>query len=106
MSRRDASRAGVVGALSCNTGPNGHDAGNFACNQSVDAGHVVPHTAGARRLTPGECERLQGFPEGWTSVPWRGGSEPAGGPRYKSLGNSIAVPVLLWIASRVARSAS
>ena len=230
----------VVGALACNTGPNGHDAGNFACNQAVDAGHVLPvvpvayatklHNtasngagkfyenytasldanspppaivfdttqitsaanysnpkpgdpchplaAGAhapaiafhsnaqadqlpttardngaqfihcnkgrpagrlsehtetvaikplvetlttdghqqsavftpamqvRRLTPTEAERLQGFPDNYTAIPWRG--KPADqcpdGPRYKALGNSWAVPVVRWIGERIAGS--
>ena len=55
---------------------------------------------GVRRLTPTECERLQGFPDGWTAIPWRG--KPASdGPRYKALGNSMAVPVLRWIGLRL-----
>lgn len=56
-----------------------------------------------RRLTPTECERLQGFPDGWTAIPWRG-SPAAGCPdgrRYRALGNSMAVPVMRWILSRV-----
>ena len=195
----------VVGALACNTGPNGHDAGNFACNQAVDAGHVLPvafaensrhelrleggdgqrtgalSTGGGkpgqgvpmiafpanlsgtqcattedlapsmgatnptaiafqergrsggpsleiggdlafaltapngggraqernvlasmavRRLTPVECEKLQGFPVGYTNVPHRG-KPAADGPRYKALGNSWAVPNVRWIFNRV-----
>jgi len=53
-----------------------------------------------RRLTPTECERLQGFPDGWTAVPWRGGIMPDG-PRYKMLGNSMAVNVMRWIGRRI-----
>lgn len=57
-------------------------------------------TIGVRRLTPTECERLQGFPDGWTDVPYRG--KPASdGPRYKALGNSMAVPVMRWIGERI-----
>jgi DNA (cytosine-5)-methyltransferase 1 len=188
--------AHVVGALACNTGPNGHDAGNFACNQAVDAGHVLPvaqpmafdaynqtqsdttaalrcaaggvydntvaqpipfdttqitspanyskpqagdpchplaagahapavaHTLkgegfdasedgtgrgtplvpvnmAVRRLTPVECERLQGFPDGYTNIPWRKKDESPDGPRYKALGNSWAVPVVAWIGKRI-----
>lgn len=56
-----------------------------------------------RRLTPVECERLQGFPDNWTQVPYRG--KPAGdcpdGPRYKAIGNSMAVPVMRWIGKRM-----
>jgi DNA (cytosine-5)-methyltransferase 1 len=53
-----------------------------------------------RRLTPTECERLQGFPDGYTQVPHRG-KPAADGPRYKSLGNSMAVPVMAWIGKRI-----
>jgi DNA (cytosine-5)-methyltransferase 1 len=163
----------TVGTLSCNTGPNGHDAGNFACNQAVDAGHVIPvsfhptqdpisntdgttHALGCgssggqasiavaminmqgskgnavaqadgpsftlnamhghdvhavvappimqvRRLTPRECEALQGFPQNYTAIPWRKkpASECPDGPRYKALGNSWAVPVVRWIGRRI-----
>ena len=57
-----------------------------------------------RRLTPRECERLQGFPDDWTLIPWRGkpASECPDGPRYKSLGNSMAVPCMKWIGQRIA----
>lgn len=55
-------------------------------------------------LTPRECERLQGFLDDYTLIPWRG--KPAGecpdGPRYKALGNSMAVPVMRWIGERIA----
>jgi DNA (cytosine-5)-methyltransferase 1 len=179
--------AHVVGALACNTGPNGHDAGNFACNQAVDAGHVLPvaqpmvlmdqggsvmnvehdmvgtlrrethghepvvmqpmayniapgkgelkddihvtdakisktidasgsnpsmHQGGAaivqtmavRRLTPVECERLQGFPDNYTNISWRKKDESPDGPRYKALGNSWAVPNVRWIGKRIQES--
>ena len=53
-----------------------------------------------RRLTPRECERLQGFPDDYTLIPYRG--KPAkDGPRYKALGNSMAVPVMRWIGERI-----
>ena len=55
-----------------------------------------------RRLTPVECERLQGFPDGYTNIPWRGKPESPDGPRYKALGNSWAVPVVRWIGERIA----
>lgn len=58
-----------------------------------------------RRLTPRECERLQGFPDDYTAIPWR--KKPAeecpDGPRYKALGNSWAVPVARWVGWRVAQ---
>jgi DNA (cytosine-5)-methyltransferase 1 len=56
-----------------------------------------------RRLTPRECERLQGFPDDYTLIPWR--KKPAedcpDGPRYRALGNSMAVPVMRWIGERI-----
>ena len=59
---------------------------------------VLP--ARVRRLTPRECERLQGFPDDYTSIPY--GKKPAAdGPRYKALGNSMAVPVVRWIGERI-----
>jgi DNA (cytosine-5)-methyltransferase 1 len=58
-----------------------------------------------RRLTPEECEALQGFPRSYTAIPWR--NKPADqcpdGPRYKALGNSWAVPVVRWIGERINR---
>lgn len=63
--------------------------------------NVVPAGWAVRRLTPLECERLQGFPDFWTLIPYRGG--PAkDGPRYRSLGNAMAVNVLSWIGQRLA----
>ena len=53
-----------------------------------------------RRLTPRECERLQGFPDDYTLIPYRG-KPAADGPRYKALGNSMAVPVMAWIGRRI-----
>ena len=54
-----------------------------------------------RRLTPRECERLQGFPNDYTLVEYRG-RLAADGPRYRALGNSMAVPVMRWIGERIA----
>lgn len=54
-----------------------------------------------RRLMPVECERLQGFPDGWTDVPWRGKPNSPDGPRYKALGNSMAVNCMRWIGERI-----
>lgn len=57
-----------------------------------------------RRLTPLECERLQGFPDGHTQIAWKGkpAEECPDGPRYKAIGNSMAVPVMRWIGRRIA----
>jgi DNA (cytosine-5)-methyltransferase 1 len=61
---------------------------------------MVPAGSGVRRLTVTECERLQGFPDGFTAVPFRG-KAAADGNRYKALGNSMAVPVMRWIGERI-----
>ncbi len=67
-----------------------------------DKPHVLTGLA-VRRLTPRECERLMGFPDDYTRIPWRGklAEDCPDGPRYKALGNSIAVPVLQWIGKRI-----
>ena len=67
----------------------------------MDGQMVHAHMA-VRRLTATECERLQGFPDGYTNIPWRGKPEAPDGPRYKALGNSMAVPVMRWIGRRIA----
>ena len=69
-------------------------------------GNTAPslvQTMQVRRLTPTECERLQGFPDGWTAIPWK--KKPADqcpdGPRYKALGNSMAVNCMEWLGERI-----
>jgi len=59
--------------------------------------------ATVRRLMPLECERLQGFPDNWTQIPWRGkaAEDCPDGPRYKALGNSMAVPCMRYLADRI-----
>jgi DNA (cytosine-5)-methyltransferase 1 len=64
-------------------------------------GAAIVQTMAVRRLTPVECERLQGFPDGYTNIPWRKAAESPDGPRYKALGNSWAVPVVAWIGKRI-----
>jgi len=65
--------------------------------------HGVAERSAVRRLTPVECERLQGFPDDWTKIPWRGkpADECPDGNRYKACGNSMAVPVMRWIGERI-----
>jgi site-specific DNA-cytosine methylase len=74
-----------------------------------DANHVgtvlTPQVPMAvRRLTPEECEALQGFPKFWSRIPWKGkpAEECPDGPRYKACGNSMAVPVMSWIGEAIA----
>ena len=99
----------IAGTMKANNGGGGWS--NSADHAA--AGYMVPvlgfsptnrqHLA-VRRLTPIEFERLQGFPDDYTQIPWR--KKPADqcpdGPRYKALGNSMAVPVMRWIGSRIA----
>ncbi|NGM16981.1 DNA (cytosine-5-)-methyltransferase [Eggerthellaceae bacterium zg-893] len=65
--------------------------------------HVVTGDYRVRRLTPTECERLMGFPDGHTLVEHRG-RPAADDPRYRALGNSMAVPVMRWIGERIAKA--
>ena len=67
------------------------DATDLICQQAESYAYLI------RRLTPLECERLQGFPDGWTDIP--GASDSA---RYKALGNSVAIPCVEFIMSRIA----
>lgn len=64
---------------------------------------VVTPSAAVRRLTPVECERLQGFPDDYTRIPWKkkAAEECPDGPRYKALGNSMAVNCMRWIGRRI-----
>lgn len=68
----------------------------FGC---VDAMHDT--SSKVRKITIAECEKLMGFTDGYTNVPCRNKSNSPDGPRYKSLGNSIAVPVINWIGKRI-----
>ena len=64
---------------------------------------VIKEGKRIRRLTPLECERLQGFPDNWTQISYRGkpADECPDSPRYKAIGNSMAVPVMRWIGERI-----
>ena len=62
---------------------------------------LIENNATIRRLTPVECERLQGFPDNFTNVPWRKSLASPDGLRYKALGNSMAVPVMQWIGEGI-----
>ena len=112
----------TVGALCADTHPgaySGQDAytgrlipavaGTIDCDipkqrvQNMAAGHrlAVATQMVVRRLTPVERERLQGFPDDYTNIPWRGKAEAPDGPRYKALGNSMAVNCMRWIGRRI-----
>ena len=69
-------------------------------NERVESDALAIQNMQVRRLTPTECERLQGFPDGYTAITYK--KKPAAdGPRYKALGNSMAVPVMAWIGKRI-----
>jgi len=63
--------------------------------------HAVMNEMAVRRLTPVECERLQGFPDNYTNIPWNKKEESPDSQRYKAMGNSMAVPVMRWIGQRI-----
>jgi DNA (cytosine-5)-methyltransferase 1 len=69
--------------------------------QSHHAQTFIANEMAVRRLTPVECERLQGFPDNYTNIPWRGKSESPDSLRYKAMGNSMAVPCMNWIGQRI-----
>lgn len=84
-------------------GGDGDVVGAVPASQSGKKVQGVAQGYAVRRLTPTECERLQGFPDGWTKVPYRGktAEECPDTPRYKAVGNSMAVPVMRWIGERM-----
>lgn len=88
------------------TGANGSNL-SYGVSQGLSSDEQPPavsNGSAVRRLTPTECERLQGFPDGYTLIPWRGkaADQCPDGPRYKALGNSMAVPCMAWIGQRIA----
>lgn len=90
----------VAGLDCCNAAENGDLCGTLqkgTSGSSLNSIHPIRNGLLIRRLTPLECERLQGFPDGWTDIP--GASDSA---RYKALGNSVAIPCVEFIMSRIA----
>ena len=77
--------------------------GALAAQPGMKQTSYIRQESTVRRLTPRECERLQGFPDDWTKIPWRGkpAEECPDGNRYKACGNSMAVPVMRWIGERI-----
>jgi DNA (cytosine-5)-methyltransferase 1 len=102
----------VVKAFAQNTrdevrylGPNGEGdhTGALASQPGMKQTTYMHERQGVRRLTPVECERLQGFPDGWTitdDTPWQEHPKPDG-PRYAQMGNAVTVPVAEWIGRRI-----
>lgn len=78
-----------------------HDTANIRAASGGSSKSYIAQSWAVRRLTPVECERLQGFPDSYTDIPWRRKSWTPDGPRYKALGNSMAVNVMRWIGRRI-----
>lgn len=94
----------AVAIRTAQTGSNGWGINTEGTAYTLDSAQQAVQTAmQVRRLTPVECERLQGFPDNYSRIPWR--KKPAedcpDGPRYKALGNSWAVPNVRWIGQRI-----
>jgi DNA (cytosine-5)-methyltransferase 1 len=110
MGRLDAESETLL-PVGCFKGGQGSAAGGIGYDEHVsptlsaaDSGSnrtpALMHGMAVRRLTPVECERLQGFPDNYTNIK----DKCPDGPRYKALGNSWAVPVVRWIGERIDRA--
>jgi DNA (cytosine-5)-methyltransferase 1 len=88
----DLYNGAITGDVAATMSTHGSDSGG--------SGPTVMQQMAVRRLTPKECERLQGFPDNYTDIKLKGKATPDG-PRYKALGNSMAVPVMAWIGKRI-----
>jgi DNA (cytosine-5)-methyltransferase 1 len=91
-------QGGIVGQVA-GKGYLGQDEVTYTIGTSQD--QYLFNNLAVRRLTPTECERLQGFPDGYTNIPWRKKECPPDSARYKALGNSMAVPVMKWLGERI-----
>ena len=90
----------AVAFTQCDAGRDATENLSMTLRSGGDGGypnHSVAYNMQVRRLTPKECERLQGFPDGYTDIK----DKTPDGPRYKALGNSMAVPVMYWIGQRI-----
>lgn len=100
-----AIRGNVIGRKPKNGGNGlGCEPGLAPTLTTIDRHGVMDQELRVRKLTPVECERLQGFPDNYTRISWRGKPEEEcpDGLRYKAIGNSWAVPVINWIGRRIA----
>jgi DNA (cytosine-5)-methyltransferase 1 len=79
-----------------------HDTANIRAAEGGSSRSYIAQPWAVRRLTPMECERLQGFPDGYTDAPYRRRNHTPDGPRYKALGNSMAVNAMEYIGRRIA----
>jgi DNA (cytosine-5)-methyltransferase 1 len=103
--KKGGSQHGVAIIAPCITASNDPSRSPQSSEVTQQVAAIHQATMAVRRLTPVECERLQGFPDNWSQIPWKG--KPADqcpdGPRYKCAGNSMAVPVMRWIGEQIAR---
>jgi len=101
------SQPAVYVAHSAPTIPSGGSSYARTGGQGAEGDNYIAQQAAVRRLTPRECERLQGFPDDWTLIPYRG--KPAeqcpDSPRYSAIGNSMCVNVMRWIGERIQQCA-
>jgi site-specific DNA-cytosine methylase len=101
----DAHLVGAVAVDVYNQTIDGNTAATLtsACGGTNTSGPKAMQSMAVRRLTPRECERLQGFDDDHTMISWRNkpADECPDGPRYKALGNSMAVPCMAWIGKRI-----
>ena len=90
----------VTGQVAHTLRGEGFDASEYGTGRGTP---TISQGMAVRRLTPEECESLQGFPRGFTKIPYRGKSEDKcpDGPRYKALGNSMAAPCMKWLGERI-----
>jgi DNA (cytosine-5)-methyltransferase 1 len=103
----------LIASFQPRCGRNGHGADmgdkvnalQSASTGTSDATPCVASKTMVRRLTPKECERLQGLPDDWTKIPWRNKTidQCPDGPRYRAIGNSMAVPVIRYIGERISK---
>jgi DNA (cytosine-5)-methyltransferase 1 len=87
-------------------GGDGQTVGALSAQPGMKQQSYIATSMQVRRLTPRECERLQGLPDDWTKIPWRGkpAAECPDGPRYKGIGNGQTVNVMRWLAERIKKA--
>ena len=105
LTKGDRHAVGVLGGLHPNAAVDQDISPTITQAAGMGGGHVpvFNQVSMVRRLTPTECERLQGFPDSYTKIPYRNkkADDCPDGPRYAALGNSMAVPVMKWIGERI-----
>ena len=96
----DVLTGSVIPSIGTNANATGRNTAKVLTSGGDDAATDPHELQGVRRLTPRECERLQGIPDDHTLIPYRG-KPAADGPRYKAVGNGMAVPCVGWVLRRI-----